>query len=459
MNAITHVGDHTKKEGPRNLNRSETLSTNLKQLGFELLRLKTGTPPRVDKDSINYKVIQKEVGTNKLLSFSHFNKIFLPFNKQQPCYLTYTNKVTHKIILNNIKTSATYSGQIKGVGPRYCPSIEDKVIRFKERDRHQLFIEPESLSLNTMYIQGLSNAFPKNIQEKIVHSIKGLEKAKILEYAYAIEYDAINPIQLKLSLESKAIKNLYFAGQINGTSGYEEAACQGLMAGINASLKLKNKKPLIIKRHEGYIGVLIDDLVTKGVSDPYRLLTSRAEYRLSLRNDNADERLLSYGYNIGLITKKHYQEFKKNQMLIKKIIRYLQNNSLTSPLRQKFGSSTHTLYNLLKRNEVHLKDVLPVSSYKMLSNDLIEKIEINVKFDGYIKNQEKYINKFEKYESFSLEKINDYKKIKNLSLEAIDKLNRIKPMSLGQAQRISGINLTDLFIIKHYVDTKIINHE
>lgn len=459
MKSLTHIGDDIKKEGPRHLNRSETLSDQLKRLGFDLLRLKTGTPPRVEQETINYKTIQKELGTKKNLAFSHFDQICLPFNKQLPCYLTFTNKKTHQIILKNINMSATYSGQIKGTGPRYCPSIEDKVVRFKERDRHQLFIEPESLSLNTMYIQGLSNAFPKNIQEQIVHSIKGLEKAKILEYAYAIEYDAINPIQLKPSLESKKINGLFFAGQVNGTSGYEEAACQGLMVGINASLKLKNKKPLIIKRHEGYIGVLIDDLVTKGVTDPYRLLTSRAEYRLSLRNDNADDRLLKYGYTVGLISKKNYQIFLKNKLLIKKITTYLKSHSLTKKLQQKFGHSTHTLYDLLKRTDVSLKNILPIKEFSKLSEHLIEKIEIQVKFDGYIKNQEKYINKFEKYELFSLEQIKDYKNIKNLSLEAIDKLNKIKPISLGQAQRISGINLTDLFIIKHYVDTKLHTHE
>jgi tRNA uridine 5-carboxymethylaminomethyl modification enzyme len=459
MKSLTHIGSESNKEGPRHFKRSETLSDNLKQLGFELLRLKTGTPPRLIKESINYKSIQKELGTKKLLSFSHFDKVFMSFDKQLPCYLTFTNKKTHEIILKNIKKSATYSGQIKGIGPRYCPSIEDKVIKFKDRERHQLFIEPESLSLDTMYLQGLSNAFPKDIQEKIIHSIKGLQKAKIKEYAYAIEYDAINPIQLKLSLESKKIKHLYFAGQVNGTSGYEEAACQGLMAGINASLQIKNKKPLIIKRNEGYIGVLIDDLVTKGVTDPYRLLTSRAEYRLSLRNDNADDRLLKYGYEIGLINKKHYQQFKKSKLLIKNTIKYLHTHSLSKALQKKFGLSIHTLYALLKRSDVFLIDVLPINNYKKLTNDLVEKIEIMVKFEGYIKNQEKYINKFNKYESFSLEKINDYKNIKNLSLEAIDKLNRIKPMSLGQAQRISGINLTDLFIIKHYIDTKINQHE
>ena len=459
MKSLTHVGDTVKNEGPRSLKRSETLSNNLTKLGFQLLRLKTGTPPRIDKNSINYKVIKKELGTNEKLSFSHFNKSFVNFDKQLPCYLTFTNSKTHKIIMNNIKKSATYSGQIKGVGPLYCPSIEDKVVRFKDRNRHQLFIEPESTSLNTMYIQGLSNAFPRNVQEQIVHSIRGLEKAKILEYAYAIEYDAINPIQLKPSLESKKIENLYFAGQVNGTSGYEEAACQGLMAGINVCLQLKKRKPLVIKRSEGYIGVLIDDLVTKGVTDPYRLLTSRAEYRLSLRNDNADERLLKYGYKVKLIKKHQYEQFLKSSLLIKKTIQYLQTHSLSKQLQKKFNSQTHTLYALLKRTNIFLKDVLPTTQYKYLNTELIQKIEISVKFDGYIKNQETYINRFNKYESYSLERIQDYRKIKNLSLEAIDKLNRIKPLSLGQAQRISGINLTDLFVIKYYVDTKMNKHE
>jgi tRNA uridine 5-carboxymethylaminomethyl modification enzyme len=458
MKSLTHIGDDSKNEGPRHLQRSETLSSDLHKLGFQLLRLKTGTPPRVDKNTINYQIIKKELGTDDKLCFSHFNKKFIKLADQLPCFLTFTNKKTHQLITKNINKSATYSGKIKGVGPLYCPSIEDKVVRFKDRDRHQLFIEPESLSLNTMYIQGLSNAFPKDIQQNLVHSIKGLEKAKISEYAYAIEYDAINPIQLKPSLESKKIKNLYFAGQVNGTSGYEEAACQGLMAGINASLQLQKKKPLIIKRSEGYIGVLIDDLVTKGVTDPYRLLTSRAEYRLSLRNDNADDRLSKYGFKIGLIKKQQYQSFLNKAKLITKIIKYLHTHSLSKTLQKQFDSSTHTLYSLLKRTDVALKDVLPKTLLQELDTEIIKKIEIQVKFDGYIKNQEKYIDRFNKYESFSLEKIIDYRKIKNLSLEAIDKLNKIKPLSLGQAQRISGINLTDLFIIKHYID-KITKHE
>jgi tRNA uridine 5-carboxymethylaminomethyl modification enzyme len=455
MKSLTHIGSDTNKEGPRHLKRSETLSTNLKDLGFEMLYLKTGTPPRVDKKTINYKVIQKENGTKDKLNFSHFNTNYLPLSKQLPCYLTYTNKKTHQIILKNIKTSATYSGKIKGVGPRYCPSIEDKIVRFKERERHQLFIEPESVSLNTMYIQGLSNAFPKHIQERIVHSIKGLEKAKILEYAYAIEYEAINPIQLKVTLESKKISNLFFAGQVNGTSGYEEAACQGLMAGINACLKLNEKEPLVLKRHEAYIGVLIDDLVLKGINDPYRLLTSRAEYRLSLRNDNADERLFKYGFKVSLVKKNRYQLFINQQKLIEQVIAYLKTHSLTKEMQERFNSSNHTLYDLLKRTDVSLKNVLPIKLFKKVNSEISKKIEIRVKFDGYIKNQERYINKFNSYEDFSLKEIDDYKKIKTLSLEAIDKLNRIKPISLGHAQRISGINLTDLFIIKHYIDTKI----
>jgi tRNA uridine 5-carboxymethylaminomethyl modification enzyme len=347
-----------------------------------------------------------------------------------------------------------YSGNIKGVGPRYCPSIEDKIVRFADKSRHQVFVEPESKSLDTMYLQGLSTSLPKNVQDELVHSIEGLEKAKIDKYAYAIEYDAINPIQLDASLESKQYKNLYFAGQVNGTSGYEEAACQGLMAGINAGLSIKKKKPLILKRNEAYIGVLIDDLVTKGVTDPYRLLTSRAEHRLLLRNDNADDRLLKWGHTIGLISEKHYDIFKKQNHLIDSLIKHLKQTSLKSnpSLLKKYGNTAHNLYDLLKRPKIHLTDLIDKSKLDQLSEQSINKIEIKIKFAGYIKHQQKFIDKFDKFDNISLASIKDYSKLKNLSLEGKDKLNNVKPLTLGQAKRISGINLTDLMIIKYHTD-------
>jgi tRNA uridine 5-carboxymethylaminomethyl modification enzyme len=456
MSAITHIGNEQKKEGPQSLKRSDDLSRHLKDIGFQLLRLKTGTPPRVAKNTVDFKSMLKEPGTNQQLSFQHFDQRYIPIAKQELCYLAYTNQKTHNIIRNNIHLSAMYSGNIKGVGPRYCPSIEDKIVRFSDKPRHQVFVEPESKSIDTMYLQGLSTSLPRNVQDKLVHSIKGLEKAEIVNYGYAIEYDAINPIQLWPSLESKQYANLYFAGQVNGTSGYEEAACQGLMAGINAYLSIKKKKPLILKRDEAYIGVLIDDLVTKGVNDPYRLLTSRAEYRLLLRNDNADDRLLKYGYQIGLINKSKYEFYTNQQKLIKSLIAYLRKTSLKSnkTLIKKYGNSSHNLYSLLKRPEVKLVDIVNKIKLSQLTDGSINKVEINVKFDGYIKNQQKFINRFDKFDDISLSSIKDYSKLNNLSLEARDKLNRVKPLTLGQAKRISGISLTDLIVIKYFLDKR-----
>ena len=454
MNSTIHIGNNTKTEGPDGLKQSANLSKNLKDLGFEIIRLKTGTPPRIQKDSINYDVLEKELGSKEKLCFSHFNQRYIPLNKQEVCYITYTNQNTHDIILKNIKQSAMYSGNISGIGPRYCPSIEDKIVRFANKPRHQIFIEPESKKLDTIYLQGLSSSLPAKVQEQLVHSIKGLEKAKFIKYAYAIEYDAINPVQLWPSLESKKIKGLYFAGQVNGTSGYEEAAAQGLIAGINASLALKNKKPLILKRSESYIGVMIDDIVTKGVNDPYRLLTSRAEHRLFLRNDNALDRLIDYSYKIGLVSKSHYQTYKKEKMIIDKTIKWLKTNSLSINKKLTGGKKRlpHNLYSYLKRPEVRLSDIISPTKLNKLSPEVIQKIEIIVKFDGYIKNQQKHINRINKYEDYDISSIKDFSKIDNLSLEARDKLNKVMPLTLGQAQRISGINLNDIVIIKHYVD-------
>ena len=325
------VGDTRRREGPHGEKPSNYLSENLKKLGFKIKRLKTGTPPRLEKSTINFEKLRVENGDKEPLTFSFDNEPIYDVNNQIPCHLIYTNKKTHEIIKQNLSKSSMYGGldDIEGIGPRYCPSIEDKIVRFSDKERHQLFLEPESIYYDDMYLQGFSTSMPYDIQEQMVHSLEGLENAKILKYAYAIEYDAIYPNQLKQSLETRIIENLYTAGQINGTSGYEEAACQGLIAGINAALKLENKEPLILKRNEAYIGVLIDDLITKGIRDPYRLLTSRAEYRLLLRHDNADLRLRKYGYEVGLISKEKYDKLIQKENNINEIIELLKNNKIT----------------------------------------------------------------------------------------------------------------------------------
>jgi tRNA uridine 5-carboxymethylaminomethyl modification enzyme len=432
--------------------RSNFLSDEIKKIGFELIRLKTGTPPRIYANSINYTNLSIHPGSNKKISFEHFNPTFLPYKKQVKCWMTYTNEKTHNLIKKNINLSPMYAGVIKSAGPRYCPSIEDKVMRFSDKPRHQLFIEPESLKMNTVYLQGFSTTFPENIQDKLIRTLPGLEKCKIQRYAYAIEYDAIEPTQLHQTLESKKIKNLFFAGQVNGTSGYEEAAGQGLIAGMNIIRKFKKLPPLILDRSEAYIGVMIDDITTKGVSDPYRLLTSRAEYRLLLRHDNADDRLIKYGYETGTINKKQYDTYLKRNKLLNDVISYLNKNKLTPALQKKYGLNKN-LYQLLKRPEVKLSSLLPKQLLSKLDNSLIEKIEILVKFDGYIISQHKAVEKYKKMNDISLSKIKDYKKIKNLSLEAIAKLNKIKPSSLIQAQKIQGITSNDIIVIKYYLDT------
>ena len=453
LKSIIHMGEIKKSTGPLNFPSANNLSTSLKKLGFNLIRLKTGTPPRIDNKTFDKKKVHYEPGTNAKLHFELYTNKYLPFDKQVPCYLTYTNAKTHKIIMDNLNRSAMYSGQISGVGPRYCPSIEDKVVRFSDKPRHQIFIEPVSKSSNLGYLQGLSTSLPKDVQEKLVHSIVGLEKAKILAYAYAIEYDAIDPTQLWPTLESKNIKNLYFAGQINGTSGYEEAAGQGLIAGINATLALEKKKPIILGRDQAYIGVMIDDIVTKGVRDPYRLLTSRAEHRLFLRNDNVDDRLIEIGHKVGLISSSKYAKYLENKKLEKEIIKYLRTTSLKSlKLNKKYKS--HSLYDLLKQPQIKLKNLLINNKkYKKISDELASKIEILVKFDGYIAHEEKNLKKFNKSLEIDISSIKDYRKLDNLPLEAREKLNKIKPLTLRQASQISGINTNDLMIIKYYIDT------
>ena len=461
-------GKDRTPSGPHGEKRSNHLSDKLKELGFTILRLKTGTPPRIEKSSIDYEKTKLEPGDEVVRTFSFDNDIYYDVNNQVPCHLIYTNDKTHKIINEHLQESAMYGGYATGVGPRYCPSIEDKVVRFADKERHQLFLEPESNVEsdpeygNTIYIQGFSTSMPLYVQDDLVHSLKGLEKAVILKYAYAIEYDAIDSKQLKPSLETKLIENLFTAGQINGTSGYEEAAGQGLIAGINAHQKLHNKEPLILKRNESYIGVLIDDLVTKGIKDPYRLLTSRAEYRLLLRNDNADIRLTEYGKEVGLITDDRYKRFKDKMNSIDELTNLLKETRITpkketKEILKKLNTTSLnegiSLYEFLKRPEISIDDL---SNFIELNypNEVKEEVEIIVKYEGYIKKANKEAEKMLSLESKGIPEDIDYDDISNLASEAREKLKEIRPLSLGQASRISGVNPADISILMVYLRRK-----
>ena len=456
-------GSTRTRSGPHGEKPSMHLSDNLKKYGFEILRLKTGTPPRIERSSINYSKTQREDGDKTPYTFSHDIEPLYDVNNQEPCYLIYTNKKTHEIILNNLSKSSMYGGlnDITGVGPRYCPSIEDKLVRFKDKERHQLFLEPESLYYDDIYLQGFSTSMPEDIQEQMVHSLEGLEHAKILKYAYAIEYDAIYPTQIKASLETKVLENLFTAGQINGTSGYEEAACQGLIAGINASLKIENKNPLVLKRNEAYIGVLIDDLITKGTIEPYRMLTSRAEYRLLLRHDNADLRLREYGYKVGLINEERHNKLiekindidkLKNELKNKKITPTKQINELFQKLNTPILKDGITLYDLLKRNEITINTLkennLFTSSY---SKEVEKQVEIQIKYEGYIAKTQREAEKMLKNEEKQIPDDIDYSKVTNLASEARQKLDKVRPTSIGQALRISGVNPADISILMVYL--------
>lgn len=456
-------GSTRTRSGPNGEKPSLHLSDKLRDYGFKILRLKTGTPPRIEKSSIDFTKARREDGDPIPYTFSHDIKPIYDVKNQTPCHLIYTTEETHKLIQDNLSKSSMYGGlnDIEGVGPRYCPSIEDKITRFQDKERHQLFLEPESLYYDDIYVQGFSTSMPEEIQEKMVHSLPGLEHAKILKYAYAIEYDAIYPTQIKASLETKVLTNLFTAGQINGTSGYEEAACQGLMAGINASLKLKGKEPLILKRNEAYIGVLIDDLVTKGTIEPYRMLTSRAEYRLLLRHDNADLRLRDYGYKVGLIDEERYQKFKIKLSDIDKLKAELQEtkinpNDETNAKLSSINSSSLkdgiTIYDLLKRTEITLDKLKQINLYTTnYSKEVINQVEIQIKYEGYIQKIEREAQKMLKNEEKQIPEDIDYSKIKNLASEARQKLSSIRPTSIGQAMRISGVNPSDISILMVYL--------
>ncbi len=457
------VGSTRTRSGPNGEKPSMHLSDKLKDYGFEILRLKTGTPPRIQRDTIDFTKAKIELGDNKYYTFSHDIKPIYNIEKQEPCYLIYTTSKTHEIIMKNLNKSSMYGGlnDITGIGPRYCPSIEDKVVRFKDKERHQLFLEPESRYYDDIYLQGFSTSMPKEIQEEMVHSLSGLEKAKILKYAYAIEYDAIYPTQLKSSLETKVLENLFTAGQINGTSGYEEAAAQGLIAGINASLKLEGKDPLILKRNEAYIGVLIDDLVTKGTNEPYRMLTSRAEYRLLLRHDNADIRLRKYGYEVGLIDKKRYIKFQEKLKNIDNLINYFKITKITptKEINKKLKSigtvqlkDGITIYDLIKRSEITISKLQELNLIDInYDEDVIEQVSIMIKYEGYINKVNREAEKMLKNEDKKIPSDIDYDKITNLASEAKEKLKKVRPISIGQALRISGVNPSDISILMVYL--------
>ena len=446
------IGDTRTRSGPHNEKPSMHLSDNLKKYGFNILRLKTGTPPRIERSSIDFTKTQREDGDKQQYTFSHTKEPVYDVNNQEPCYLIYTTDKTKKIILDNLNKSSMYGGldDITGVGPRYCPSIEDKIVRFSDKEKHQLFLEPESKYYDDIYIQGFSTSMPRTIQEEMVHSLPGLEHAKILRYAYAIEYDAIYPTQIKPSLETKILNNLFTAGQINGTSGYEEAACQGLIAGINAALKLEKKEPLILKRNEAYIGVLIDDLVTKGTKEPYRMLTSRAEYRLLLRHDNSDLRLTEYGHNVGLVKGIKYEKFTQKKSNILELTEKLKEIKITVDNEKR--RVTTTIYDYLKNPSAKLEEI--IKDFKLdlnYSKEVIEEVEIQIKYEGYIKKVEREAEKMLKNESKQIPDDIDYNKITNLASEAKQKLERIRPTSIGQAMRISGVNPADISILLIYL--------
>ena len=455
------VGSTRTRQGPHGEKPSLHLSDKLRDYGFTIKRLKTGTPQRIDRNSIDFSKTKVEPGDDKYLTFSFDLEPQYKIEDQIPCHLTYTTEETHRIIRENLNKSSMYGAldDIEGIGPRYCPSIEDKVVRFSDKERHQLFIEPESRYYDDMYLQGFSTSMPPEVQELMVHSLPGFEHAKILKYGYAIEYDAIYPTQLHASLETKVLENLFTAGQINGTSGYEEAACQGLMAGINASLKLEGKEPLVLKRNEAYIGVLIDDLITKGIRDPYRLLTSRAEFRLILRSDNADQRLRDYGYQVGLITDEQKQKLDNKRKLIEECLNYLQENKLkiTEDIRKVFEennipvpNATMSLENLLRRPEI-TTEFLEKMVEIPYNDEIKEQVSIKLKYEGYINKAYKEAEKMLKLEKKQIPNDIDYDKIRNIASEARQKLKEVRPTTIAQAIRISGVNPSDISILSVYL--------
>lgn len=458
------MGSYSRESGPDGMFPANELSGNLKRLGIELRRFKTGTPARLHADTLDYSAMQVEKGDDRIVPFSFETEE--AGENAVDCYLAYTNEKTHRIIMDNLSRSAMYGGMVEGIGPRYCPSIEDKVVRFHDKPRHQIFIEPMGIDTKEMYAQGFSTSLPEDVQLEMYRSVRGLENCEIMRSAYAIEYDCCDPTQLYPTLEFKHIGGLYGAGQFNGTSGYEEAAAQGLVAGINAALKLSGREPMILQRIDGYIGTLIDDLVTKGTNEPYRMMTSRSEYRLLLRQDNADERLTPIGYRIGLISGERYSAFLKKLEMIDEEMKRIRSvtvpPSLANPVLERYGSTPVKtgvrLAELIKRPELDYEKLAPADPGRpALPYDVAEEAEIKLKYEGYIKRQLAQAEQFRKLESRLIPEDTDYSSIYGLRLEARQKLDRIRPKSLGQASRISGVSPADVSVLIIYLDSKVKN--
>ena len=458
-------GEVSNNTGPNGLQAANYLTDSLKELGIKMYRFKTGTPARIDKNSVDFTKMEEQFGDERIVPFSFTTNPEDIQKDQASCWLTYTNEKTHDIIRANLDRSPLFSGMIEGTGPRYCPSIEDKVVKFSDKNRHQVFIEPEGLETNEMYIGGMSSSLPEDVQYAMYRTVPGLEHVKIVRNAYAIEYDCIDARQLKPTLEFKNIKGLFSGGQFNGSSGYEEAAAQGLIAGINAARMLQGKEGIILDRSQAYIGVLIDDLVTKESHEPYRMMTSRAEYRLLLRQDNADQRLTEIGYEIGLISQQIYERFLKKESYIEKEIKRLEHvnvgaNSVTKELLEKYGStplnSGSTIVELIRRPELSYEILKPLDKDRPefpedMEEEIKEQVDINIKYDGYIKRQKKQVEQFKKLESKKIPENIDYDKIKSLRIEAVQKLKELKPLSIGQASRISGVSPADISVLLVYL--------
>ena len=457
-------GEVSTQTGPNGLQPANYLTDSLKSLGIKMYRFKTGTPARIDKRTIDFSKMEEQKGDERVVPFSFTTNPEDVQIDQVSCWLTYTNEKTHEIIRNNLSRSPLYSGMIEGTGPRYCPSIEDKVVKFADKNRHQVFIEPEGLETNEMYVGGMSSSLPEDVQYAMYRSVPGLENAKIVRNAYAIEYDCIDARQLKNTLEFKAVEGLFSGGQFNGSSGYEEAAAQGLVAGINAARKLQGKEGIVIDRSEGYIGVLIDDLVTKESHEPYRMMTSRAEYRLLLRQDNADLRLTKKGYEIGLISEERYQKLLRKEELIQKEIERVEHINLGTSeavqnLLKQYEStpltSGTTMAELIRRPELNYEALAPVDPNRPeLDYDVVEQVNINIKYDGYIKRQQRQVEQFKKLESKLIPEDINYDEIQSLRIEAKQKLNEMRPSSIGQASRISGVSPADVSVLLVYLERK-----